>query len=258
MSAAAQGSRGPARQRLVRYGVIAVLVAFGVFAVVVMAGKNPNPADSSALQVVPPSLGNEQPPTGGAPAGSPAAPTVAPSDDGSGLGSGAGDGGGLAPSDLGTGSSSAPASDGEVAEPPSSGDTGTGSGGGYTPAPSTTVPPRVAVLGGLLATGAFATNTGMPLVCGVAATATGTFTKTSQMAQLASAITSGCAEAGSSGTEAIQKVSDNLEALAALNPALDPMVDQFVQLFNQIAANPDVPFVGSMTDLARLIQFFHS
>jgi hypothetical protein len=259
--------RGPAtrvspqaakRRRLVRAGSILAAMTFGAFAIAAMASKNPKDQASGLQQITTPLVGDGTPagpPSSGAagssnPGGVPAAPSDTSALAG---GSGVGNAGGSSPAN-----SAAAASAGDSGQSAGSAGSTTGSGAGSGAGPSTpTSNSKVAVVSGLLSTSSFATKSGVPLLCGVAASATGPFAANQQMADVVATITSTCNQLGNQGTTTITALNQQLAALAAINPAVDPLLDQLAATFNQAGSNQTLPFVATLAYFVQLVQFFH-
>ena len=240
------------RQRVVRVVAIVVGLAFGGFAIAAMASKNPKQAASGIQQVLPgPSEGGGGSNTSVAPA-----PTAggATSDTIAGGGSSAGTG-----SDFGSGAGSTPGGGGSTSGgatgSTTGGSSGGGGGGGGSSTPTTAR--KVAVVTPLLSTSSFATSTGVPVLCGLMASATGPFVSKPQLAAIASAITSSCNQFGNEGTTALDGLNQQLGALAAINPAIDPLLEQLSTIFETAGSSQNLPFTANILYLVQLIAFFH-
>jgi hypothetical protein len=112
------------------------------------------------------------------------------------------------------------------------------------------------VLGTVLQASAFGSHVVLPLLCGVTIGAFGPFLTDPNVAQLATTISSSCVKYGNEGQAAFTALNNNLSALAAANPAVDPLIAQLAKMFNTVGSGGGVPFASSLIELGQLISFF--
>jgi hypothetical protein len=127
------------------------------------------------------------------------------------------------------------------------------SGPGPAPAPA---PKNITVLSTVLQASAFGSHVVLPLLCGVGIGAFGPFLTDPNLAQLATTISSSCVKYGNEGQAAFTALNNNLAALAAANPAVDPFIAQLAKMFNTVGSGDGVPFASSLIQLGQLISFF--
>jgi hypothetical protein len=130
-----------------------------------------------------------------------------------------------------------------------------------SPSPSPGSGPRapsqnVAVVSNILQASAFGSHVVLPLLCGVAIGGFGPFLANPALAKLATTISSSCVVYGNDGAAAFTAMNKSLAALAAANPALDPLIAQLAKMFNTIGSTGGVPFASSLIQLAQFIAFF--
>jgi small-conductance mechanosensitive channel len=113
----------------------------------------------------------------------------------------------------------------------------------------------VAIVSPTLSVFEFGAAVGTPLVCEVAAGAVGPYLTNPQLSAILSQIVSACQNASNQGTVTLKQIDQRLSALAAINPTVRPLLDQLAASLQQ-ASNSQVPFAGSLAELAALVKFF--
>jgi hypothetical protein len=116
---------------------------------------------------------------------------------------------------------------------------------------------KVAVVSGTLYSFAFGSKVALPLVCNAAVGGLTTAVTDPDVARVLTQISQSCTEYGNQGSAALLGLEQDLNALAAANPALDPLIEQFTGLLTA-AADSGVPFADSVRQLVALVDFFHS
>jgi small-conductance mechanosensitive channel len=101
----------------------------------------------------------------------------------------------------------------------------------------------------------FGATVGTPLVCEVATGAVGPYLTNPQLSAIISQIVSACLDASHQGTLTLKQIDQGLNALAAVNPTVRPLLDQLAASLQQ-ASNTQAPFAGSLAQLATLVKFF--
>jgi small-conductance mechanosensitive channel len=101
----------------------------------------------------------------------------------------------------------------------------------------------------------FGAAVGTPLVCEVATGVVGPYLTNPQLSAILSQIVSACQNSSNQGTVTLKQIDRRLSALAAVNPTVRPLLDQLAASLQQ-AGNSQVPFAGSLAQLAALVKFF--
>jgi hypothetical protein len=128
--------------------------------------------------------------------------------------------------------------------------------GGVVPGSPPATPAKVAVVSAVLSTFSFGSKIGLPLLCGVAIGAVGQFLTNPALSSVATTISSSCAMFGNQGSAALTQLNQQLAALAAVDPAVDPVLQQLAGVFNGAAANSSIPFAAEVGEVAGLLNFF--
>jgi hypothetical protein len=113
----------------------------------------------------------------------------------------------------------------------------------------------VAIASGVLKTFAFGSQVGLPLICNVAAGSVISGVPDPALAEVVGTIASSCVEFGNQGAAALTALNEQLSALAAINPAVAPLIVSLADTFNT-AGNADVPFADALLSIGELIRFF--
>ena len=116
----------------------------------------------------------------------------------------------------------------------------------------------VALVSPLLTSFAFGSQLGLPLVCEVAAGSIGPFLTNPSLGKIVLTIVDSCQQAGVEGKTSLEALNAKLGALAAVDPAVDPLLTKLAAVFDQLATNSAIPFASSILDLANLVAFFES
>jgi hypothetical protein len=246
----------PSRRRIGRAVAVVAVVAFGATATVALATDNLHPKPKAA--VIAPLAGT----SGGSPGATASTPAASAGSGGSDASTGgaplaastgpADDVGAVAARSPGPAASTpGPAPGPALSTAPSGSSTGPTTT--TTAAPGTASP---AVVSGVLDVFAFGSEIGLPLLCGVAVGAAGPALADPALAQVATTIGSSCTSFGNEGSAALTKLDQQLSALAAANPAVDPVVDGIASIFNGAGSDTSIPFADEMTELGQLVQFF--
>jgi hypothetical protein len=223
------------RRAAVRWGA----ALFAVVTIAALAGNDPGAGD--ALRLAVPSA-VALPPASPAGPGGTAAGTTTPATGGATTGphSGAGSSG---PTVVGGGASSLALAPAAPAHRTSS------------PRPVGPEPTNVAVVSPTLRMFEFGSRVGMPLMCGVAASAASSAIPDPNVLQVVSTVVTSCIEFGHQGAESLTAMNEQLAALAALNPATQPVIAALVDAFNAAGEQP-VPFAGSLQAMGSMLGFF--
>jgi hypothetical protein len=164
----------------------------------------------------------------------------------------AGPSGSSALGDADTGGPAGPTTAG-APTPPSPGqpDTGTGAATPPTPAAPTTKP---AVISQTLAIFSFGTLVGFPLLCNVATSTLGSGIPNPEVAAVAAQISLACTDASTEGVSGSADLNQRLAILAAINPAVDPAIDQLASVVD--AAGSGSQLADFFDQAAALIRYF--
>ena len=238
-----RAARQAPRRRPWRRLAAVVVSAFGLVSLAAIATHDRG-VDAPGLAVV----------GGSAPSASPGgAPVAAP---GGGGGSGAGGGGGTATGSGAVGGPGTPTGEGDGG--PSTGARPGSPSAPRSPTPTSTPPEasqEVAVVGPLLRVFAFGSRVGLPLLCSVSASALASQVPDPAVAEVITTVVLSCLDFGSQGDEALRAMSEQLSALSAANPALNPIIEALADTFNTAGAQ-GVPFAESLVALGELVGFF--
>jgi small-conductance mechanosensitive channel len=101
----------------------------------------------------------------------------------------------------------------------------------------------------------FGAAVGAPFVCEVATASVAPYLTNPQLSAIISQIVSACQNASNQGTLTLKQMDQRLSALAAVNPTVRPLLDQLAASLQE-ASNSQVPFAGSLLQLAALVKFF--
>lgn len=231
-----RAARQAPRRRVLRRVATAVVGAFGLLALAVVAGHDLGAAGDELSTTSTPA-----PPVG-------SGPSAAVPSSGGAAGTGAG----------GSGSTAGGVAGGEPGTNSPAASSGSTPPGRTAPTPTTAAPPaptEVAVVGPLLRVFAFGSRVGMPLLCSVAASALASQVPDPNVASVITTVVTSCIEFGSEGDVALRAMSEQLSALSAANPAVNPLVHALADAFNT-AGSEDVPFAESLVALGTLVSFF--
>jgi hypothetical protein len=102
---------------------------------------------------------------------------------------------------------------------------------------------------------AFGGQIGMPLVCSLAIGGAGPALSAPGVSAAVGQILSACVAGANQGADSLRALDAQLTALAAINPAVGPALDQLATAL-EAASTADAPFVTYLLQISALIRFF--
>lgn len=102
---------------------------------------------------------------------------------------------------------------------------------------------------------AFGGQIGMPLLCSLAISSAGPALSDPGVSAVVGQILQACVTGANQGADALRSMDAQLSALAAVNPAVGPVLDQLAAELDA-ASTADAPFITYLIQISTLIRFF--
>jgi hypothetical protein len=131
----------------------------------------------------------------------------------------------------------------------------TGAGGVSGAGSSPSAAPGTVIVHPTLQLLAFGGQVGMPLLCTVAISAAGPALTDPGVSAVVAQIQQACVTGANQGADGLRALDQQLSALAAVNPAVRPVLDSLASSLDA-AARVNAPFVTYLLQISALVRFF--